>query len=66
MSVCLHSSHIIETNAAESNIIIAGFAPSMFYSYYPHVGSSSEGKVLVLCVCGVCVCVCVFGDFAGD
>ena len=31
LSVCLHLSHIIGTNAAESNIIIAGFAPSMFY-----------------------------------
>ena len=31
LSVCLCSSCVIETNAAESNIIIAGFALSIFY-----------------------------------
>ena len=31
LSVCLCLSHVIGTNAVESNIIIAGFAPSMFY-----------------------------------
>lgn len=30
LSVCLCSSHIIGTNAAESIITITGFAPSMF------------------------------------
>ena len=38
---------------------LSKFALFVCYHYYPHVGVSSEGMVVVLCVCvSQCVSVC--------